>query len=57
MSPVYCSGLCENEYHTVKKLGQLAKSFPEVFLKIIFRFTSQKFSLEGRAGGELPYII
>ena len=42
MSPVYYSGLCKNEYHIVKKL---AKSFPEVFFKIIFRFTSQKFSL------------
>ena len=42
MPPVYYSGPCKNEYHTVKKL---AKSFPEVFLKIIFRFTSQKVSL------------
>ena len=54
MSPVYYSGLCKNEYHTAKKL---AKSFPEVFLKIIFRVTSQKFSLatsqsvEGRGEG------
>ena len=58
-----------NDYHTFK-YRKIAPSLPEIFSKIIFRFTCPKFSLAtsqsvkwrgggggGREIGELPYII